>query len=59
MIEKRGSFQTDPRVGIWLVSQVDLEHLRFTRALDPYQHTIEPAEANLDDLLTRCDMFWS
>ncbi len=59
MIEKRGSFETDPRVEVWLVSQVELEHLRLIRALDTYHHSIKPAEADLDDLLTRFDIFWS
>ena len=59
MIEKRDSFRTDPRVEVWLVSQVELEHLRLIRALDTYHHSIEPAEPNLDDLLTRFDIFWS
>lgn len=59
MIEKRGSFQTDPRVEVWLVSQVELEHLRLIRALDSYHHSIKPVEADLDDLLTRFDIFWS
>ena len=56
MIEKRGSFRTDPRVEVWLVSQVELKHLRLIRALETYHHTTEPAEANLDDLLTRFDI---
>ena len=56
MIEKRGSFRTDRRVEVWLVSQVELEHLRLIRVLETYHHTIEPAEANLDDLLTRFDI---
>ena len=59
MIEKRDSFRTDPRVEVWLVSQVELEHLRLIRALDTFHHSIEPAEPNLDDLLTRFDIFWS
>ncbi|MDA0230397.1 MAG: ATP-binding protein [Proteobacteria bacterium] len=59
MIEKRGPFQSDPRIDVWLVSQVELEHLRLIRALDTYHHTIGPAEADLGDLLTRFDIFWS
>ena len=57
MIEKRESFQTDPRVEVWLVSQVELEHLRLIRSLDTYHHTV--GQASLDDLLTRFDIFWS
>ena len=56
MIEKRGSFRTDRRVEVWLVSQVEFEHLRLIRVLETYHHTIEAAEANLDDLLTRFDV---
>ena len=57
LIEKRESFQTDPRVEVWLVSQVELEHLRLIRSLDTYHHI--DAQANLDDLLTRFDIYWS
>ena len=57
LIEKRESFQTDPRVEVWLVSQVELEHLRLIRSLDTYHHTDAPA--GLDGLLTRFDIFWS
>ncbi len=57
MIEKRESFQTDPRVEVWLVSQVEIEHLRLISSLDVYHHATEPA--SLDDLLTRFDIFWS
>ncbi|MEE8172410.1 MAG: PAS-domain containing protein, partial [Alphaproteobacteria bacterium] len=57
MIEKRESFQTDPRVEVWLVSQVEYEHLRLISSLDVYYHATEPA--SLDDLLTRFDIFWS
>ena len=45
LIEKRESFQTDPRVEVWLVSQVELEHLRLIRSLDtysPHRRTGEP-----------------
>ena len=57
LIEKRESFQTDPRVEVWLVSQVELEHLRLIRSLDTYHHI--DAQASLDDLLTRFDVYWS
>ena len=57
LIEKRESFQTDPRVEVWLVSQVELEHLRLIRSLDTYHHI--DAQASLDDLLTRFDIYWS
>ncbi|MBT3171942.1 MAG: hypothetical protein HN333_11000, partial [Rhodospirillaceae bacterium] len=44
MFEKRESFQTDPRLEVWLVSQVELEYLRLIGALDLYH---EASEANL------------
>ena len=57
LIEKRESFQTDPRVEVWLVSQVELKHLRLIRSLDTYHHI--DAQASLDDLPTRFHNYWS
>ena len=57
MIEKRESFRTDPRVEVWLVSQVELERLKLVSTLDAYHHT--EMGSNLDELLTRFDIFWS
>ncbi|MBR46669.1 MAG: hypothetical protein CMM31_09380 [Rhodospirillaceae bacterium] len=57
MIEKRESFQTDPRVEVWLVSQVELERLKLVSTLDAFHYT--EAGTSLDELLTRFDIFWS
>ena len=43
IIEKRESFQTDPRVDVWLVSQVELEHLRLLNTLDNYHSAVAGA----------------
>ena len=57
IIEKRESFQTDPRVDVWLVSQVELEHLRLLNTLDNYHSA--GAGIEQDQLLTRFDTLWS
>ncbi len=62
MFEKRESFQTDPRLEIWLVSQVELEHLRLIGALDLYHEAIEAnlgaeATAELGKFLSHMDIF--
>jgi PAS domain-containing protein len=57
MIEKRESFETDPRVEVWLASQVELEHLKLINALDAYRSAND--DTSLDDLLIRFDIFWS
>ena len=64
MIEKRESFQTDPRVEVWLVSQVELEHLKLINTLDAYRDLSDSLrgashKVDLDELLTRFDIFWS
>ncbi|MBT5674195.1 MAG: hypothetical protein HOJ07_00775 [Rhodospirillaceae bacterium] len=62
MFEKRESFQTDPRLEVWLVSQVELEHLRLIGALDLYHEASEAnlgveATADVDKFLSRMEIF--